>query len=57
MEEGKGGKRLSETSLPHPLKVSVKIWEKSTEAREKDTLPGKGVGGWGAARAGGGGNC
>lgn len=28
MEEGTGGKRLSYTSLPHPLKVTVKIQEK-----------------------------
>lgn len=42
MEEGTGGKRLSYTSLPHPLKENVKI-QKTTEARVEDALPWKSV--------------
>lgn len=43
MEEGTGGKRLNYTSLPHPLKVNVKIQAKSTEARVGAMLPWKRV--------------
>lgn len=45
MEEGtEGGKRLSYTSLPHPIKVNVNIQEKSDEARVGEMLPWE----WGA---------